>query len=278
MDQQRNERVEQRRAAQAQRRAAQQAKQRAVQQERRAAQDQLRAERAQLREQRQERLRRAQEQQRFGLIAGLVIVVLAVAGLLIYLNRPRSPGDDLAIVASPIPASVESTGRRLGSATAPVTIIEYGDYQCPECGAFARDEAAGMIDEFVATGQASFEYRDLPVLGEASVGAAEAATCADDQGAFWPFHRTVFANQDGDDPGALDPERLAAMAEALELEMAAFTACVENRTHAATVTAMAEEARGLGVEAPPTFLINDQAVVYTRYDDLRTAILAALDE
>lgn len=275
MEQQRKQQRKQQRDRQAQQR-------RATQQERRAAQDQLRAERARAREKREEdrlaRERRAREQQRFGLIAGIVITALAVAGLLIYLNRPRSPGEGLAIVASPIPGNVVADGRRLGSATAPVTIVEYGDYQCPFCGDFARDEEAGMIDEFVATGQASFEYRDLAFLGEESIGAAEAAACADDQGAFWAFHKTVFANQDGENLGALAPDKLAAMAEGLGLDMDAFTTCVENRTHEATVTAMADEARALGINSTPTFIVNNRVLVYSGYDDLRAAILAALDQ
>lgn len=273
MDQQENPQANQRRAAAQQRRVAQQ--------ERRAAQDQLRAKREQERSKREQertsRERRTREQQRFGLIAGIVVTALAVAGLLIYLNRPRPPGEDLAIMASPIPASVAVDGRRLGSATAPVTIVEYGDYQCPFCGDFARDEEAGMIDEFVATGQASFEYRDLAFLGDESIGAAEAAACADDQGAFWAFHKTVFANQDGENLGALAQDQLAAMATALGLDMDAFTACVEDRTHAVAVTAMAEEARALGINSTPTFIVNNRVLVYSGYDDLRAAILAALD-
>lgn len=157
-----------------------------------------------------------------------------------------------------------------------MTIVEYGDYQCPYCGIVARDDLPTLIDEFVATGQASFEYRDLAFLGPESAWAAEAAACADDQGAFWPFHKTVYANQNQENQGAFTRERLESMAEQLGLDMDQYRTCVNNGTHAEAVVAMADEARAAGINATPTFIINGVVTPYSGLDGMRNAINLAL--
>jgi protein-disulfide isomerase len=234
------------------------------------------------REQREQRrvaaIQRHRRQRRLTILGGVVAVAVIAAVVLILLNRPATSGDDLALLASPIPAGVATDGRLLGDPAAPVTIIEYGDYQCPFCGVFAREEMPRLIDEFVATGQASFAYHDLAFLGQESVDAAEAAACADDQGAFWPMHKTIFANQAGENRGAFTPDRLRAMASGLGLDMAAHDACLAQDIHLEAVAAMADEARALGITSTPTFVVNGEVVPNAGYDNLRATINAALAE
>jgi protein-disulfide isomerase len=234
------------------------------------------------REQRDQRrvqaIQRQRRRRQLQLLGGVVALAVAAAAILILLNRPATSGGELAIVASPIPVGVATDGRRLGDPMAPVTIIEYGDYQCPYCGIFAREELPRLIDEFIAPGQASFEYRDLAFLGQESIDAAEAATCADDQGAFWPMHKTIYANQAGENRGAFAPDRLRALAAELGLDMAEFDACMERDTHLAEVSTMSDEARNRGINSTPTFVINDQVVPNAGYDNLRTTINGALEQ
>lgn len=242
---------------------------RELQQERR---EQQRAAREQ---QQAARAQKARQERQLKLIGGIVLAAVIIAGLLIFLNRPTGTGE-LQIMAAPIPEGVPVNGRVLGDPNAPVTIIEYGDYQCPYCGIVAREDLPTLIDEFVATGQASFEYRDLAFLGPESSWAAEAAACAEDQDAFWPFHKTVFANQNQENQGAFTRERLESMAEQLGLDMDEFRTCVNNGTHAEAVVAMADEARAAGINATPTFVINGVVTPYNGLDGLRDAINLAL--
>lgn len=234
------------------------------------------------REQREQRrtaaIRRQRQQRQRMILGGVVAVAIAAAAILVLLNRPATSGGDLAILASPIPAGVAADGRLLGNPEAPVTIVEYGDYQCPFCGVFAREEMPQLIDEFVATGQATFAYHDLAFLGQESIDAAEAAACADDQGAFWPMHKTIFANQAGENRGAFTLDRLRTMATELELDMAEYDACMADDTHLDEVTAMADEARAAGIDSTPTFVVNGQVVPNAGYENLRATINAALAE
>jgi protein-disulfide isomerase len=229
-----------------------------------------------------EQRRLAQEQQarrqrQLRLLAGVVAVAVIAAVVLIFLNRPRDTGGDLAIIASPIPAEVAEDGRLLGDPEAPVTIVEYGDYQCPFCGVFARESEPRLIEEFVATGQATYEYRDLAFLGDESIWASEAASCAEDQGAFWAYHKTLYANQAGENRGAFAQDRLREMASQLGLDMDAFTSCMDDRAHQETVTAMSNEARSQGISSTPTFVINGRVVPNTTYENLREVITSELD-
>jgi protein-disulfide isomerase len=233
------------------------------------------------REQREQRrvaaIQRQQRQRRLQILGGVVALAVVVAVILIALNRPATTGD-LAILPSPIPAGVATDGRQLGDPGAPVTIVEYGDYQCPFCGVFAREELPMLIDEFVATGQASFAYHDLAFLGQESIDAAEAAACADDQDAFWPMHKTIFANQQGENRGAFTLDRLRSMATGLSLDTEAYDACMADDIHLEAVAAMADEAGALGINSTPTFVINGEVVRNAGYESLRATINEALGE
>ncbi len=86
----------------------------------------------------------------------------------------------------------------LGNQAAPVTLIEFSDYQCPFCGAFYKNTEITLKKDYVDTGKVKLVYRDFP-LTQIHPGAqkgAEAARCAGDQGKYWEFHDGVFSNQD----------------------------------------------------------------------------------
>lgn len=85
----------------------------------------------------------------------------------------------------------------LGNSNAPVTLVEFSDYQCPYCGRFYSTSEKQLIDELVNTGKVKFYYRDFP-LSQIHIGAqkgAEAARCAGDQGRYWQYHDLIFENQ-----------------------------------------------------------------------------------
>lgn len=80
----------------------------------------------------------------------------------------------------------------LGDPNAPVTVIEYGDYQCPFCARFFTDVEPFIRDEYIKTGKVKMVFRNYAFLGPESVDAAEAAECAKDQGKFWEFHDALY--------------------------------------------------------------------------------------
>ena len=122
-----------------------------------------------------------------------------------------------------------------------------------------------LIEEFVSTGQARFEYRHYIVVdgnagGAESRRAAEASECANAQGEFWNYNKIVFANQQGEGQGAFADRRLKAFAENIGLDTAKFNECFDSRRYANNVLADEALARSLGVSGTPTVFVNGMRV------------------
>lgn len=145
------------------------------------------------------------------------------------------PGDDPAI----------------GPSNAPVTIVEFSDFNCPFC----RQWHLEVFEELMAAypGQIRFVYKDFPIVGERTPGfaAAEAANCAGEQSAFWEFHNALFS---GDYP--LDQAGFEAVGRQLELDLPALMECFESGRQTAEVDADFRYGADLGVTGTPTFFIN----------------------
>lgn len=201
----------------------------------------------------------AVKRQQRTMLFGSVLAALLVAAVLIFLNRPKTPGADI-VAAAPLPPSIPTNGALMGTADAPVKIVEWGDYQCPACGILARSIEPQLVSEYIAPGKASFEFRNFTFLGEESQRAAAAALCADQQGAFWPFHDTLYANQHGENQGAFSDERLRSVANKLGLDMPAFNACLDDAATASTVAASTAAGREQGVNATPWLTVNGTRV------------------
>ena len=158
-------------------------------------------------------------------------------------------------VAEELPRAVTQTNT-MGDPHAPIHIIEYGDFQCPYCLRFWSETEPLLIEEYVNTGKVYFEYRSFPFLGPESVWAAEGAYCAGDQGKFWEYHDTLYANWTGENVGDFTQDKLIEYAKTINLEMDTFEACLSNETHKGKVEQDKAQAEADGVHATPTFLIN----------------------
>lgn len=133
-----------------------------------------------------------------------------------------------------------------------------------------------LTQQYVATGQVLYEYRDYAFLGDESVEAAEASRCANEQGMFWEFHDTVFHNQEGENEGAFARERLNRIAEVAGLDMDEFNECMDENRYEDEVRAESDEAAAMGVSGTPTFLINDEMIFTGNYAEVQAAIEEAL--
>ncbi len=124
---------------------------------------------------------------------------------------------------------------------------------------------AQLIEDYIAKGQARFEYahfivRDGAQTGNESRRAAEASECAAEQGRFWDYHDIVFANQTGEGVGTFPDRRLKAFAESLKLDTNQFNACFDSGRYAKNVDDDISRAVGLGVDSTPTLFVNNQPV------------------
>jgi protein-disulfide isomerase len=148
----------------------------------------------------------------------------------------------------------------IGSPSAPVTIVAYLDYQCPNCRQFATEVLPWMRKGWIAQGFVKVVLRDFAIRGLESYQAAEGAYCAGEQGRYWTFMERLYAAQAGENGGAFGPENLARMAEAAGLNRAGFTDCLASGRYRARVEASTQEAHGKGYEGTPVYEINGRKV------------------
>jgi protein-disulfide isomerase len=240
--------------------------------------------REQIRETGRARRKLEQEQaarRRQFMFLGGVLLVIAVGALIatLVLREKGSNSSNLpAIVAAStsIDPSIPQNGATLGDPNAKVTVVEWGDFQCPYCMHFARDNQAQLIADYVKTGKIKFEFKNFPFIGPESVAAAKAAACAADQNKFWAFHDALYANQGSENSGAFSDSRLAQIASVAGLDMTQYNTCLANKTHDNDVAATTAEAKAVPITSTPSFVVNGKLVVWSNYNDLKSAIDAAL--
>lgn len=137
----------------------------------------------------------------------------------------------------------------LGPSTAPVTIVEFADFQCPVC-----KDSLPVLKRLRTTypDQLRLIYRDLPIPSHPQARpAAEAAQCAYEQGQFWQYHDALFAQTP-----ELKPSDYVKLAETLKLNTDDFAACLGSARAKAAVARDVAEAQRLGLNATPTFFVN----------------------
>lgn len=151
----------------------------------------------------------------------------------------------------------------LGDPDAPITIVEYSDYQCPFCSRHYAQTFPLLQKNYIETGIVRYVFKDFPLtsIHPQAVKAAEAARCAREaggDGAYWEMHDRLF---DGQDAWSGNPEYLAIFegyAADLELDQGDFQACLDSERHVDAVTADLEEGAGFGVSGTPAFFVNGQ--------------------
>ncbi len=147
--------------------------------------------------------------------------------------------------------------KEAGDADAAVTIIEFGDYQCPSCRVFATAEKALIDLTYVETGIAKFQYRDFPLEQHAHAFlAARASWCADDQDQYWPYHDALFRTQ-REWTGTGNAVRFfSRLAGEIGLDSRDFRRCLASDRHAEAVTASVMLGQRLGVRGTPTVIVD----------------------
>lgn len=139
----------------------------------------------------------------------------------------------------------------LGSAHAPVTIVEFTDLQCPFCRQFQSNTFPALKKDYIDTGKVRFIARDLPLPIHAyALGAAEAEHCAGDQGKFWQFRDAVL-----DDQAPPTADVLLKHARGLGLSIQKFQTCLSDSKYKALVQSDHNNATALGIHGVPAFVI-----------------------
>ena len=140
----------------------------------------------------------------------------------------------------------------LGSKDAPITLVEFTDYQCPFCQRFHTTVFGELKKNYIDTGKVRFYSRDMPLdsIHPDAIRAAQAARCAADQGQYWALRDIMGAH-----PDKLDLNSLVNDATALKMDASAFKACLDSQKYKNAVQTDVLEAMKIGAEATPTFVL-----------------------
>ena len=194
-----------------------------------------------------------------GILIGYLAWGRASAAQTVAANPPSgavvaAPGDTPAAeyVRYPIPTAGFPS---IGPANAPITVVEFSDFQCPYCRQWEQETYQPLMAAY--PGKIRLVYRDFPLssIHPNAFAAAEAAQCANEQNAFWPYHDKLFSSENlGDDV-------YKQYAQQLNLDMTKFDTCLTNHTYQAYVQANSDFATKTGVNSTPTFFINGLAVI-----------------
>ena len=143
----------------------------------------------------------------------------------------------------------------IGPQDAPITIVEFSDYQCPFCRRWHQEVYEPLLAAY--PGKIKLVYRNLPLtsIHPDAFGAAEAAMCAGEQDAYWPYHEKLFSSEN------LGTQVYTQYAQQLSLDIDKFQACLQDQKYKAAIEADSDFAVNLGVRSTPTFFINGLAVV-----------------
>jgi protein-disulfide isomerase len=143
----------------------------------------------------------------------------------------------------------------MGRDDAPVTVVEFADYQCPFCRKFQSETFVELKKNYIDTGKVRFVSRDLPLDFHANApGAAMAARCAGEQGKYWQMRDTMLVSS-----ADLSPDSLLRYGKQINLDITAFSACLNDKKYAAAIQKDVADANTLGISGTPSFVVGKTA-------------------
>ena len=187
------------------------------------------------------------------LILGTIVIIIAVA-IFASSSTPETVNLDITRTHGTISTSMGSP--ILGNPSAPITIVEFGDYQCHQCYNWYHNTKPSITREYIDTGKVNLVFVDLAFLGNDSPKAAQASYCAEDQGLYWDYHDLLYTSQEPEiDGGWANSERLKAFAFSLGLDMNLFNSCLDSEKYSKRVQYNIQQAHEHGVKGTPGFFI-----------------------
>ena len=174
---------------------------------------------------------------------------------------------------------VENGSPIMGSYNAPITILEWGDYQCTFCYKFHQNTLNIINEDFIKTGKVNIIFKDFPLNGPDSKLAAEASYCANDQKKYWEYHDQLYENWAGERTGWITRETLSKFAELINLDIIEFNKCLDDSKYENKVNLMYEFGNEIGIDATPSFLVfNDEKIIKIRGNQPLEVFLKTFDE
>ena len=203
------------------------------------------------------------------------VVIGIVGGAFLTINTELE-NDSQLLTATKL---IENGSPILGNPDAPITILEWGDYQCTFCYKFHQNTLDTIYDDFIKTGKVKLVFKDFPLNGPDSLLAAQAAYCAEDQEKYWQYHNELYKNWAGEKTGWITRESLDKFATTVNLDLSEFNACLDDGKYQDKVNELHEFGKEIGIDATPSFLVfNDQKIIKIRGNQPLELFLKTFDE
>lgn len=203
------------------------------------------------------------------------IAVGVVAGLFLAVY-PEPENESKLLTKSNL---IENGSPILGNSNAPITILEWGDYQCTYCYRFHQSTLNTINLDFIQAGKVKLVFKDFPLNGPDSLLAAEASYCAEDQDKYWEYHNELYKNWGGERTGWITRMALDEFAQNINLELDEFNNCLDEKKYQNRVIAIHEFGKEIGIDATPSFLVfNDEKIIKIRGNQPLEVFLKTIDE
>jgi len=194
-----------------------------------------------------------------GVLLGYVVWGFNPAGI----NSQRAAQAGGPVVEAPVTAQAKVTRydipsegfHSIGPEDAPITIVEFSDYQCPFCRRWHDEVYQPLLAAY--PGKIKLVYRNLPLtsIHPDALAAAEAAMCAGEQNAYWQYHEKLFSST------SLNKDVFMQYAQQLGLDTRSFESCITDHKYQQNIQADSDFAINLGISSTPTFFINGLAII-----------------
>jgi len=207
------------------------------------------------------------------LVIPIAIGIISGMFLVFY---PESQNDSKLLTTSKL---IENGSPIMGDLDAPITVLEWGDYQCTFCYKFHQNTLDIINDNFIKTGKVKLVFKDFPLNGPDSLLAAEASYCAEDQEKYWQYHDELYKNWGGERTGWITRESLDRFAVTVDLDLVEFNTCLDEQKYKNRVITHYEFGKEIGIDATPSFLVfNDQKIIKIRGNQPLEVFLKTFDE
>lgn len=203
-------------------------------------------------------------------------IMIGIAAAMFLAFYPESYDDSKSLTSSRLVANGSPV---MGDSNAPITVLEWGDYQCTFCYKFHQNTLDTIIEDHIKTGKIKLVFRDFPLNGPDSVLAAEASYCANEQEKYWQYHDELYENWEGERTGWITRESLEMFADAVGLNLDEFNRCLDSHKYQNRVNANYEFGKDIGIDATPSFLVfNDHKIIKIRGNQPLEVFLKSFDE
>ena len=203
-----------------------------------------------------------------------IIIGIAIGGVMAFYPEPEQNSELLTKTKL-----IQDGSPVLGNPSAPITILEWGDYQCTFCYRFHDTTLKTLEIDYIQSGKVNLVFKDFPLNGPDSLLAAEAAYCAEDQGKYWQYHDEVYTNWGGERTGWITRGTLENFANTVGLDLDKFNQCLDEHKYKDKVNLLYQFGKDLGIDATPSFLIfNGEKIIKIRGNQPLETFLRTIDE